>query len=159
MDVLSAGEVRRMTAGSGILHSEFNHSPAEELHLLQIWILPEASKLTPGYEQKATSTISGEKTLKLVIGKGASNGALHINQQAELYVSELSTGESFDLSLGSNHWPADAWVQLVKGELTVSTKSGRETLHSGDGLAVTGEEHITAQGSENSLALVFKLRR
>ena len=93
--VIPAGDVQRMTAGTGIQHSEFNPSPSEDLHFLQIWILPEARGIKPGYEQKTL----GERTqgkLTLVASHEGGDGALKINQDADLYIGALKSGQSVE---------------------------------------------------------------
>jgi redox-sensitive bicupin YhaK (pirin superfamily) len=124
-------EVQRMTAGTGILHSEYS-SPSEETHLLQIWILPEEENLTPGYEQTFFAPEEKQGKLKLVASRGGDDGSVTIHQDVNLYSSLLAEGETVEHSLAENR---HAWVQIVKGEIDLNG----ETLRKGDGAAVSDE--------------------
>src|SRR5688500_7690663 len=118
-------EVQRMTAGTGVLHSEYS-SPTEKTHLLQIWILPEKRNLEPGYEQKVFAPEEKKGKLKLVASHGGDEGSVHINQDVALYSSILTKGETVSHSLVENR---HAWIQVVKGSLEVNG----EFLNQGDG--------------------------
>ncbi|HEY0462035.1 MAG TPA: pirin family protein [Pyrinomonadaceae bacterium] len=122
-------EVQRMSAGTGILHSEYS-SPSEETHLLQIWILPEEEDLTPGYEQTFFAPEDKKGKLKLVASRAGTDGSVTIHQDVNLYSSILAEGETVSHELAQNR---HAWVQIVKGELELNG----ETLQTGDGAAVS----------------------
>jgi len=124
-------EVQRMTAGTGILHSEYS-SPSEETHLLQIWILPEEENLTPSYEQTFFAPEDKKGKLKLVASRGGDDGSVTIHQDVSLYSSILADGETVEHNLAENR---HAWVQIVKGEIELNG----ETLSKGDGAAVSDE--------------------
>lgn len=124
-------EVQRMTAGTGILHSEYS-SPSEETHLLQIWILPEEENLTPSYEQTFFAPEDKKGKLKLVASRGGTDGSVTIHQDVNLYSSILADGETVEHNLAENR---HAWVQIVKGEIELNG----ETLSKGDGAAVSDE--------------------
>jgi redox-sensitive bicupin YhaK (pirin superfamily) len=124
-------EVQRMSAGTGILHSEYS-SPSEETHLLQIWILPEEENLTPSYEQTFFAPEDKQGKLKLVASRGGDDGSVTIHQDVSLYSSILAAGETVEHILAENR---HAWVQIVKGELELNG----ETLKQGDGAAVSDE--------------------
>jgi redox-sensitive bicupin YhaK (pirin superfamily) len=124
-------EVQRMTAGTGVLHSEYS-SPTDETHLLQIWILPEEEDLTPGYEQTFFAPEDKKGKLKLVASRAGSEGSVTIHQDVNLYSSILEKDETVEHTLAENR---HAWVQIVKGELELNG----ETLKQGDGAAVSDE--------------------
>jgi quercetin 2,3-dioxygenase len=148
--VIRPGDVQRMTAGTGVSHSEANPSRDNPLHLLQIWIMPNARGLTPGYEQKAFSEEERRGKLKLVASPDGSEGSVRINQGARLYASILEKGEEV-----THHLDRDrhAWVQVARGSVTVNG----ERLDQGDGAAVSGESGVTISGSDRSEILLFNL--
>src|SRR5437762_2431421 len=134
VETIHTGEVQRMTAGTGVLHSEFS-SETERTHLLQIWILPEAQRLTPGYEQKVFPTDEKRKRLRLIASRGGGDGSVHINQDVKVYASVLDNDEelSYELSKGRH-----AWIQLISGSLQVNG----EALKSGDGADLSDETDV-----------------
>ena len=143
-------EVQRMTAGTGVLHSEYS-SPTDKTHLLQIWILPEKQNLQPGYEQKLFAPEEKQGQLRLVASKGGDDGSVHINQDVKLYASILNEGESVTRELNAGR---HAWVQLVSGSLNVNG----ETLSPGDGAAVSGESALKLRsGADQTEFLLFDL--
>jgi redox-sensitive bicupin YhaK (pirin superfamily) len=107
------GEVQRMSAGTGVLHSEFNYSPSEEVHLLQIWSLPERKSIEPSYEQKEFARESKLNRLRLVASPGGEEGSVTIHQDARLYASILEEGKSVRHELGKGRY---AWLQVVRGD-------------------------------------------
>jgi len=144
------GEVQRMSAGTGVTHSEFNHDANEEVHFLQIWLLPERKGLAPSYEQKAFPDTQKEGTLRLVASRDGRNGSVTIHQDASLYATRLGKGESVAVALaGSRH----AWIQVVRGAVTLS---GRP-LSAGDGAVVSEESSFTLEGTDAAEVLVFDL--
>ena len=143
-------EVQRMTAGTGVLHSEYS-SPTDKTHLLQIWILPEKQNLQPGYEQKLFPAEEKQGKLRLVASKGGDDGSVHINQDVKLYGSILSNGEEATHTLADGR---HAWVQLISGTLTVNG----EQLNPGDGAAISNEAELTLQANEDKTEfLLFDL--
>jgi redox-sensitive bicupin YhaK (pirin superfamily) len=146
------GEVQRMSAGTGVRHSEFNHSAKEPVHLLQIWIEPEKRGITPSYEQKAFSVDDRKNTLKLLATRDPKNGAVKINQDASLLTSVLEPGKSLDYSLSQNRY---GWLQLTRGSVTVNGKQ----LNAGDGAAIEKEEKLAIKntGSSEAEFLLFDL--
>jgi quercetin 2,3-dioxygenase len=143
-------EVQRMTAGTGVLHSEHS-SPTDKTHLLQIWILPERQNLQPGYEQKLFSPEEKQAKLRLVASKGGDDGSVHINQDVKLYASLLNEGESVTHELNAGR---HAWVQLVSGSLDVNG----EMLSPGDGAAISGESALKLRsGADQTEFLLFDL--
>lgn len=143
-------EVQRMTAGTGVLHSEYS-SPTDKTHLLQIWILPEKRNLTPGYEQKFFTPETKKGKLKLIASRGGDDGSIHINQDVALYSSILERDEKASYALKENR---HAWVQIVKGSLEING----ETLHRGDGAAISDENFLEIKSLENETEfLLFDL--
>lgn len=154
--VIVPGDVQRMTAGTGVFHSEFNHSPSDSLRLLQIWILPRARGLKPGYEQKTFSEADKRGKLRLVAARDGRDGAVTVNQDVDLYATVLGSGERVRHELGNGR---HAWVQVARGSVSLNGKPLKE----GDGAAVTGERGIEivgdagAGGNGTAEVLVFDL--
>jgi quercetin 2,3-dioxygenase len=151
-EVLGPNEIQRMSAGSGVRHSEFNPSSAEPLHLFQIWIEPAATGTQPGYEQIRFDPEEKKNKLKHLAGPEGGNGAARINQDAHMFVAELGKGVELPYSLGSKR---AAWVHVVRGGVAVN---GVE-LRTGDAAAVSGVEKLEFTGvdSEPSEILLFDL--
>lgn len=147
---ISAGEVQRMTAGTGVLHSEFNRSADQELHLLQIWILPEKNALEPGYEQTLFAREDKLNQLRLVASRDGREGSLTIHQDVDLYASVLQAGE--EISLREEH-ERRFFVQVVAGELIIN---GVE-LFAGDGAMLDDEKTLTFAARRDAEFLVFNL--
>ena len=148
--LIRPGEVQRMTAGSGITHSEANSSDTEKVHLLQIWILPSAPNLKPGYEQKSFSDEEKRGQLRLVASHDGRNGSVSINQDAAIYATMLEPGSEVVHQLGPNR---NAWLQVARGAVTIN---GQE-LNQGDGAAITAETAVKIAGREESEVLLFDL--
>jgi len=145
------GEVQRMSAGTGVLHSEFNHSPSEQVHLLQIWILPERKGIEPGYEQKEFARESKLNRLRLVAAPGGEEGSVTIHQDARLYGSILEAGKSVRHDLGKGRY---AWLQVVRGEVSLNGTA----LKAGDGAAIERETALEITGrAPSSEFLLFDL--
>jgi redox-sensitive bicupin YhaK (pirin superfamily) len=143
-------EVQRMTAGTGVLHSEYS-SPTDKTHLLQIWILPEKQNLMPSYEQKVFAPEEKQGKLRLVASRGADDGSVHINQDVKLYASILGEGENVSYELADNR---HAWVQLISGSIDVNG----EELNPGDGAAISKETLLNIKATaDNSEFLLFDL--
>ncbi|CAN5684777.1 pirin family protein [soil metagenome] len=140
-EVLRPHEVQRMTAGTGIRHSEFNPSQTEKVHLYQIWILPEASGLEPSYEQTYFAPEDKKGKLKLVASRGGDDGSVKINQDVTVYSSILASGEAVSHTLKENR---HAWLQVFKGSLDLNG----ETLKRSDGAAVSDEEILQIKSLE-----------
>ena len=147
--VLRAGEVQRMTAGTGVMHSEMNAGDSE-LHFLQIWIVPEKKGLTPGYEQKAFPEAERQGRWRVIVSPDAREGSLKVHQDVSLYATLLSGGQKAEHALAPGR---HAWVQLARGEATLNGK----TLKAGDGAAVSGEERLVLEASAPVEALLFDL--
>jgi quercetin 2,3-dioxygenase len=147
--VLRAGEVQRMTAGTGVLHSEMN---AEDmpLHFLQIWILPEKKGLAPGYEQKAFAPAERQGRWRVIVSPDSREGSLKVHQDMSLHATLLGKGESADYTLAPGR---HAWLQLARG---AGTLNGVQ-LKAGDGVAVSDESKLVLSASEPVEALLFDL--
>ncbi len=148
---IRAGEVQRMTAGRGISHSEFNASNTLPVELLQIWILPEQTDITPGYEQKDIGTSNHDGPLQTIVTKGGGNGVLNIHQDMTLLRGQLRAGEAVCYTLLNNR---AAWIQMVAGRLTMND----EALLPGDATALTNQETLTFIAEENAEFLLFDLK-
>ena len=148
--VIRPGDVQRMTAGAGIRHSEFNHSPTAPVHFLQIWILPERNGLKPSYEQKTFTPEEKRGKLKLVAGPKSNNGALTVHQDVNLYLTSLARGETVTHSLKPGR---HAWVHVATGAASLNGKA----LQAGDAAAVEKETTLTLAATEPSEVLLFDL--
>jgi len=149
-ETIRPNEVQRMTAGTGVLHSEYS-SPTDKTHLLQIWILPEKKNLVPGYEQKPFPRKEKQGRLRLVASRGGDDGSVHINQDVKLYASILNKDETISHELAEGR---HAWVQLISGALDVNG----DRLEPGDGAAISNEANLTLTAVEDdSEFLLFDL--
>jgi hypothetical protein len=150
-ETLRPHEVQRMTAGTGIRHSEFNPSETESTHLYQIWILPEKDGLTPGYEQTYFAPEEKKGKLRLVASRAGADGSVKINQDVSLYGSILASGEEVAHDLAENR---HGWIQVVKGKLEING----ETLNASDGAAISDERALKIKALENDTEfLLFDL--
>jgi redox-sensitive bicupin YhaK (pirin superfamily) len=139
-----------MTAGTGILHSEYS-SPTDRTHLLQIWILPEKNGLTPSYEQKLFAPEEKHGKLRLVASRGGDDGSVSINQDVKLYASVLDNENKVTHELAAGR---HAWIQLISGSVDVNG----QLLEPGDGAAISDESKLTIRALEdNSEFLLFDL--
>jgi hypothetical protein len=148
--VIKPGDVQRMSAGTGVMHSEMNASKTEPVHFLQIWIVPDRAGHAPGYEQKSFSAEERQGVLRVVASPDGRGGSISIHQDATLAAGLFAPGQS------ATHVVADkrfAWVQVARGAVTVAG----ETLAAGDGLAAVGPGELTITGSEDAEVLVFDL--
>ncbi len=149
-EVLRPGEFQRMTAGSGITHSEFNPSADEPTHLYQIWLLPEARGLEPSYEQKRFPEEERRDRLRLVASPDAADGSLAIRQDARIWLATLGPDKQVTHPLETGR---HAWLQVLRG----SVRTGDLELAAGDGLAVSDESELAIVGSSESEILLFDL--
>jgi quercetin 2,3-dioxygenase len=149
--VIRPGDVQRMSAGSGIRHSEFNHSKSDPVHFLQIWLLPEREGISPSYEQKNFADSEKRGRLRLVASHDGRDGSVVIHQDADLYASLLNAGEQVTHALRAGR---GAWLQVVRGAVNVNGQA----LRAGDGAAVSGEPAlIVAATSNDTEILLFDL--
>ncbi|HMS26655.1 MAG TPA: pirin family protein [Burkholderiaceae bacterium] len=144
------GDVQRMSAGSGVQHSEFNHAKDEETHFLQIWIEPNTSGIAPSYEQKTFSKADKQGKLKLVASPTGADGSVKIHASADVYAGLFDTGETAQLSLAANH---KSYVHLVRGELKVNGIA----LKAGDAAKLVNEQAVNITDAVDAEVLVFVL--
>jgi redox-sensitive bicupin YhaK (pirin superfamily) len=148
--VLRPGELQRMSAGTGIRHSEFNPSATDWVHLYQIWLFPERNGLTPSYEQRAVAQEQTRGRFHLVASPEGAPGGLTIHQDARLYLASLLPGEEVSHTLGRGR---AAWLQVLRGNVNTLGSD----LSAGDGVAVTDETAISVTASGPSEVLLFDL--
>ena len=148
--VIRPGELQRMTAGTGVTHSEFNPSRIERARLLQIWILPERDGLEPGYEQRTYDPRPAGGALRLVAAQGGRDGALTIHQDASVYIASLEPGEAVSHPLAAGR---HGWVQVATGAVTLNGVR----LEEGDGAAVSKEAKLDLRAEMPSDLIVFDL--
>jgi len=148
--VIRPGEVQRMSAGTGVLHSEYNPSSSEPVHFLQIWITPERKNLSPGYEQKAFPEEERKNKLRLVASRDGRDGSLTIHQDAELYAALLSKGGHVRHALPPGRF---AWIQVTRGSISLNGQA----LKAGDGASVGGEKVLELSSTGDAEVLLFDL--
>jgi quercetin 2,3-dioxygenase len=148
--VMRPGDVQRMTAGTGVAHSEFNGSRAEAVHFLQIWILPESRNLTPGYEQKSFSKEERQGKFKLVAARDGAGGALTVHQDLKLSSGLFAPGEKANYTLLAGR---HAWLHVARGALSVN---GME-LQAGDALQISDENELALTAVNDAEVLLFDL--
>jgi quercetin 2,3-dioxygenase len=148
--VIRPGEAQIMSAGTGITHSEYNHSQTEPVHLLQIWILPETQGLKPRYDQKAFPLEERRGKLCLIAAKDGRDGAVKIFQDADLYTSVLSDGDVVNYHLKPNRY---GWLQIAQGIVNLNG----EELRAGDGVQLNGEEQLEISTNIGGEILLFDL--
>jgi redox-sensitive bicupin YhaK (pirin superfamily) len=149
--VIRPGDVQRMSAGTGVMHSEFNPSRAEPVHFLQIWILPGTRGLDPSYEQKHFPEAEKRGRLRLIASRDGRDGSVTIHHDASVYAAVLAPGERVTLAplADGRH----AWVQVAQGAVTLNG----EALGAGDGAALSREPALTLVAVERAEVLVFDL--
>jgi len=148
--VMRRGDVQHMTAGTGVMHSEFNHSNDELVHLLQIWILPGERGLTPGYEEKTFADAAKKNQLRLIASPDGSDNSLVVNQDLHLYASILDQNAELKHSFVGGH---NGWIQVVEGEVEVEG----EKLIAGDGAAIEQAETLGIKATTDAEFLLFDM--
>jgi len=148
--VIRPGEVQRMSAGTGIRHSEFNPSPTDPAHLLQIWFTPERRGLEPGYEQKAFPEGERRNRWRLVASRDGRDGSVTIHQDAAMYVTSLDAGKTVTHELGRGR---HGWLQVARGAVTLNG----QLLQTGDGAAVSNESGLNVSATEAAELVLFDL--
>ncbi len=148
--IIRPGDVQRMSAGSGVSHSEYNASQSELVHFLQIWLLPNELGIKPSYEQKAFPDAEKRGRVRVVASPDGRDASVTIHADAAVYAGLLDEGESADLHLGRDR---HAWVQVARGKVRVN---GRD-LKAGDGAALSNEERVHVEGLDEGEILVFDL--
>jgi len=144
------GDVQRMTAGTGVRHSEQNASSEESVHLLQIWIIPNADNLEPGYEQKAFSTDERHNQLRLIASTDGRDGSVTVNQDINLYASILDDGQVVEQMMNPVRY---GWLQVARGSVDIN---GERAGH-GDGVVIVAETDLKIRAIEPSEVLLFDL--
>jgi redox-sensitive bicupin YhaK (pirin superfamily) len=149
-EVLRPGEFQRMSAGTGITHSEFNPSQSDPVHLYQIWLFPKVKNIAPSYEQKKFDPQGRHNNFQLVASPDGLEGSLTINQDARIYLANLERGVTLTRSIEHGR---HAWIQVLRGEITLNDT----TLSASDGAAVSEESTLTLCGAEESEVMIFDL--
>ena len=148
--VLRPGEIQMMRAGTGVRHSEYNHSQTESVHFLQIWIVPDRAALRPAYGEKKIDAAAAQRGLLLLASRDGRDESLQIQQEVDLWLARPEKGEVRTLALRPGR---HAWVQMAQGSATLNGQPLRE----GDGAAVTGETEVTLVGEDAADVLLFDL--
>jgi len=149
-DIIRPGELQYMSAGKGVLHSEFNASKTDTVHLLQIWILPDEANATPRYGQKSFVGALSKGDLVLVASKDGRDGSIAIRQDVGLLAARTNAERTYDYALGVKR---NAWIQVARGELRVNDVQ----LEAGDGVAAEREVQLTIQAAKDTEFLLFDL--
>jgi redox-sensitive bicupin YhaK (pirin superfamily) len=148
--IIRPGDVQRMSAGTGVRHSEANPSAEESVHLLQIWILPNETGIEPSYEEKKFDDEEKRGRLRLVVSPDGRDGSVRIHQDASVYATVLDSEQEVAYELKPNR---HAWLQVARGLIEVNGQQ----LKQGDGAAISEERELTILGLERSEALLFDL--
>ena len=148
--VIRAGEVQRMTAGSGVQHIEFNHSQSEELHLLQIWMFPEQDDLEPGYEQTMFNREDKLNQLRLIASRDGRDGSVTIHQHVDLYASILQQDQTLEHSFSDSR---KIFVQVISGDITVNDQE----VSAGDGAQITEQDQLIVKSQSEAEFLLFDM--
>ena len=148
--VIRPGDVQRMTAGTGVAHSELNPSKTEGVHFLQIWIMPEKAGLPPSYEQKTFPVEQRKNQLRLVAARDGRDGAVTVHQDAEIHAAVLDQGATVSHALAPGR---HAWVQVARGAVTLNG----HPLEAGDGASVSQEARLDVEARAPAEVLVFDL--
>ena len=149
--VIRRGDIQRMSAGSGITHSEYNHSKSESVHFLQIWFLPDKPNIPPGYAQKTFPREQKIGALQLMVSPTGRDGSISINQDVDIYAGILEdSSQSFTHTLMRDR---KAWVHIVTGTLTVNC----EDVKAGDGIAVSSVDTIVFTNGHNAEVIVLDM--
>jgi quercetin 2,3-dioxygenase len=149
--VIRPGDVQRMSAGTGVLHSEYNHSAAEPVHFLQIWIVPQARGLPPGYEQKHFDDAALSGGLRLIASPDGEQGSVTLHQDTRLYAARLDGGDPVQYKLADNR---KAYIHIACGNLNLNGK----LLSAGDGATIVGENCVIHAADQAAELLLFDLR-
>ncbi|MBC7880290.1 MAG: pirin family protein [Anaerolineae bacterium] len=148
--VIRHGVIQRMSAGTGIAHSEFNPSSTEPVHLLQIWIMPAVNGIVPSYEEKSFDLDEQQGKLRLIVSPEGREGSLSIHQDLDLYAATLKAGEVVTHALRPNR---HAWMQVAQGSVDLDGK----VLTAGDGAAVSSTEQLSLNAIQDAEILLFDL--
>jgi quercetin 2,3-dioxygenase len=144
------GEVQRLSAGTGMTHSEANHSKTDRVHFLQIWILPNQTGIEPSYEQKMFSKEEKLNKLRLVASHDGRDGSVLVHQDVNLYATAITPGNQVDYTVPSDRY---AWVQVARGTATLNG----QPLKEGDGVAISEPGSLSIVGQDEAEVLIFDL--
>jgi hypothetical protein len=148
--VLRPGDIQRMSAGTGVQHSEFNHSSSELVHFLQIWIIPDEHELEPGYAEKTIPQDEIHGRLRLLVSRDGRDGSISIHQDADLYASILKSGEDVLHEFAPGRL---GWIQVARGNVSLNGSD----LTQGDGAGISQEESISIRTSSDAEVLLFDM--
>lgn len=153
------GELQRMSAGTGIRHSEFNPSESEPVHLYQIWLLPDRAGHEPSYEQRAFAPAEQQGRLRLVASPDGAEGSLTIHQDARIYLANVATGTTVTHELTPGR---HAWLQVLRGDVRLTAGEASQpaqpaNLSAGDGVAVSDETRLAIEGTADAELMLFDL--
>ena len=148
--IIRPGDVQRMSAGTGVRHSEYNASDSEPVHFLQIWILPERDGLEPSYEQKHFGVAERASQLRLVGSRNGRDGSITIHQDVDLYAAVLAPNQSVQHTLADGR---KGWVQVARGAIRLNG----EALTAGDGVALSGPLAIDIEATDDAEVLLFDM--
>jgi redox-sensitive bicupin YhaK (pirin superfamily) len=148
--VLRRGDVQAMSAGTGVVHSEFNGSPTEPVHFLQIWLIPDERGIAPRYDQKTFADSEKRGRLRQIASRDEADGSLRINANARVYAGIFDAGQEGELAIDAGR---HAWIQVAGGRVRVN---GQE-LDTGDGVAISDERHLNIEGIDRGEILLFDL--
>jgi redox-sensitive bicupin YhaK (pirin superfamily) len=147
---IKPGIVQRMSAGTGVTHSEYNASQTDPVHLLQIWILPEANGIAPGYEERAFELEQEQGRLELIADRHGQNGALTLHQDVSLFAARLGPDQTVEHTLAPGR---HAWLQVARGRIALNDTP----FEAGDGAAVNEEDRLEIQAADAAEILLFDL--
>lgn len=154
-EVLRPGEFQRMSAGTGITHSEFNPSKTEPTHLYQIWLFPERKGIEPSYEQKAFEQSGRANQFQLVASREGDAGSLTIHTDAKIYLADLKSGIQIEFDLNPTR---HAWIQVLRGSIELQVSgSDSASLKASDGVAISAESKLTLRSSNGAELMLFDL--
>lgn len=150
--VIVPGDVQRMSAGTGVVHSEFNNSKENNVRFLQIWILPEKINITPSYDQKNFKREEKLNSLRLIVSKSGEEGSISINQDINLYASVLEEGKEINYEIPEGR---HVWLHVAAGKIKINNE---HELKLGDAVAISAEKEVNIKGLSESEFLLFDLR-
>ncbi len=148
--VIEPGDIQRMSAGTGVTHSEYNHSGRDLVHLLQIWVLPETQSLEPSYEEKHFDPGSRQGRLRLVASRDGRDESVLIHQDVDMYAALVNDGDRLEHTLAAGR---GAWLQVVRGDLEVN----RQSVGAGDGIALADEAVVAIEAASAAEVVLFDL--
>lgn len=148
--IIKPGEVQRLSAGTGMTHSEYNHSKEDEVHFLQIWFIPDEQDVEPGYEQKAYSAEEKRGKFRLVASKSGREGSVSLHQDMDMSVALVSGSEVATYNTSKDR---ALWVHVARGEVTMNG----QPLKDGDGVAIVDEEALSFENGSDSEVIVFDM--